>query len=291
MKNLSFNILVVLILLTQSSFSQYSKIDLSTISEEKKQEVYEFVYQALTTCDEAPSFTSKKTTYDFRKFYDDNKISSHCKWQEERYGSIASIILDEVIFRNDKEVFRYKVKRSKADWLSEIRIFIDKKGRFTSINTKSYWSDTFYTWGEHPKPFVVDISIVQDSIVKQNNEFALKSYNLCENSEIFELNETNAIYRTIRKDWKKYMLKECDSIKQTHGNFKKLQFSQYLTDSIGFKVYRYQVDFDKMKKPSEIRIYSKLNDKYSGIFVVDVWYDKYFSLKEAREKSRNELGN
>jgi len=63
----------------------------------------------------------------------------------------------------------------------------------------------------------------------------------------------------------------------------------YAAESLVGK-YKGAADFDKLKKPSEIRIYSRLNDKYVGIFVIDVWYDKYIKLERALEKSRNELG-
>ncbi|MCX7549720.1 hypothetical protein [Xanthomarina sp. F2636L] len=291
MKILSFCILFILILLAQSSYSQYAKIDLSSISEDKKNEVYNLAYQILTTCNEAPKLKSKNATLNFRKYYDEVRLARNCKWQEERYGDVTSVVLEEVIFRNDKNVYRYKVKRSKADWLSEIRIFIDEKGKYSSINTKNYWADKFYSWSDNPKPIVVNTELVDDSIIKRNNEFALKSFDICEETELYSLNETNAIYRTIREVRKKQMLEQCRSIKRKYGNFKNLKFIEYLTDSISLKIYRYQVDFDSLKKPSEIRIYSRLNDKYSGIFVLDVWYDQYFSLKKANEKSRNELGN
>ena len=78
---------------------------------------------------------------------------------------------------------------------------------------------------------------------------------------------------------------ECDSIKKKNGDFKNLRLADYLTDSVSTKIYRYKVNFDKLERESEIRIYSAINDKYSGIFVIDVWYDGYFDFKEAVEKA------
>ena len=281
MKFLNYlNIIFACVIFTQVSFSQ-----------DKNIKVYNFVNKLLTNCSEVPKLTSKNATSSFRKYYDNGKLSNYCRWSTERYGEVTNITLQEVLLRNNKEVYRYKVKRDKADWFFEIRIFLDDKDKFYSINSKSYWSDTFYAWGEDPKYVATDTTTIDQAILKQNHEFAFKSYNICEASEIFDVNETNGIYRSIRKGWKKEMLEECQSIKTTHGNFKNLEFQQYLTDSVSGKIYRYKVQFDKLKQPSEIRIYSRLNDKYSGIFVIDVWYDTYVSLKKAREKSKNELGN
>ena len=290
-KFFQISLVFIFICFAQNSVAQYSKIDISSISDDTKNDIYNFVYNSFTTCSETPIITSKNSTSRFRKNFTKNKISSYCSWFTERFGEIEEVLLAEVVYRNENQVFRYKVARTKSDWYSEIRISVNKKGKLDWINSKGFWADWYYEWGENPKPFRVDKTLLNDSIVKQNKEFALKSYSICEASEIYEVNETNAIYRSIRKGWKAEMLKECDSVKAKNGNFKNLMFEEFLTDSISTKIYRYKVDFDELNKPSEIRVYSKLNDKYTGIFVVDVWYDKYFNLKEALEKSRNDLGN
>lgn len=294
MKQFWCKILMVIALFTvETGFAQYPSVDMSTISENTKTEIYNFVQQAfMTACTEEKfsKLPSKITTSRFRKRFTEEKVSSRCQWFVERYGVIEEMSLTQVIEKNNYRIFRYKIKRSMADWYSEIRVFLNTKGKIDILGLKGYWSDVFYDYKEHPKVSKVDPSQLNQSILKKNDEFAFRSYHKCEPSKLYIVDSTNAIYRSIRESWKNKMMVECDSIKRKNGDFNEVEFVESLTDSVSNKIYRYKVKFNKLDQASEIRIYSSLSDKYTGIFVVDVWYDKYLNMNKAIEKSKNDLG-
>lgn len=292
MKWINYTFLMIIGLLTNQAFAQYSKIELSSIPEAKKNEVHEFLNKAIVNCDktETLKLTSKNATSRFKKFYKDGKLKTGCYWYSKRYGVVESVELMGAIQRKEYQVLRYKVKRKLAEWDSEIRIFLDDKAKLAGLGAKDYWSDTYYDRGDNPELKKIDTITIDQSILARNKSFALKSYQTCESSQMFVVNDENAIHRSLRNDWNGKLLIECDSIKRKNGALSNFRFMELYSDAVSTNVYRYKVQFDKLIKPSEIRVYSKLNDKYMGIFVIDVWYDKFYEFDKAKSRSLNDLG-
>ncbi|NCP61329.1 MAG: hypothetical protein GW839_13660 [Flavobacteriales bacterium] len=289
MIKLSKCILLLLLFSGEANFfAQNKKIIIDSIAAKVKEDVYKFSFLSYTACEsnEFPKLDSINSELRFRMAYENGRILKNCFWFTERYGSIVKMNLKEVIIdENKNKIFRYLVNRSKSDSFSEIRTTINDKGKFISIINKTYWSDILYKYNENPKLDQVSTELLNDSILAKNKEFAFKAYNKCIDTEIFKNDLSNTTYRSFRKNWKTSLMLECDSIKKKNGDFKNLRLADYLTDSVSTKIYRYKVNFDKLERESEIRIYSAINDKYSGIFVIDVWYDGYFDFKEAVEKA------
>nr|WP_321235416.1 hypothetical protein [uncultured Psychroserpens sp.] len=292
MKIFNYAFLIVIIGFGQISFAQHSKIDLSSVSEENKTLVQEFMNKTLVDCNtiETLKLTSRNSTSRFRKFFTEDRLLERCNWYADRYGAIETTELIEAIQDEDFTIFRFKVKRSKAEWYTEMRVVLDEREKLAGIRTKDYWSDTFYSRKENPTIKKIDTSQVDKAILELNRSFALKTYQTCESSQMFVVNETNAIHRSLRNDWNKNLLIECDSIKRKNGALSDFKFVEFYSDSISRHIYRYKVQFDKLIKPSEIRVYAKHNDKYMGIFVIDVWYDKYYEFDKAKSRALNDLG-
>ncbi|MCK8480664.1 hypothetical protein [Psychroserpens algicola] len=292
MKIVNYVSVIVLVLLWQHSSAQYPKIELSSMSETSKTLVKDFVAKALTDCNATNTLklSSRNATSRFRKFFTNDQLKESCNWYVDRYGNLEEATLIEAIKDNDFTVYRFKMKRSLAEWHTEMRVVLDKKGKLAGVRTKDYWTDKFYRRKDNPVLQKIDTSKLDKSTLELNKSFALKSYQTCESSEMFVVNETNTIHRTLRNDWDKNLLIECDSIKRKNGELSDFKFVEFYSDSVSRHVYRYKVQFDKLVKPSEIRVYSKHNDKFMGIFVIDVWYDRFYEFDKAKSRALNDLG-
>ncbi|WP_460218995.1 hypothetical protein [Psychroserpens sp. MEBiC05023] len=276
----------------QSGFAQYAKIPLTSISEAQKALAKEFVDKTIINCEEITSMklTSKIATSRFRKFYNKKRLKERCHWYVDRYGEVETAELIEGVRNNELTILRFKVKRQLAEWFMETRVILDEKDKLAILRTKGYWADTFYSRREDPPMHKIDTSKLDKKALKLNTSFALKSYQTCESSQMFVVNNDNAVHRSLRNDWNNELLIECDSIKQKNGALSDFKFVEFYSDSISRNVYRYKVMFDKLTKPSEIRVYTKHNDKFMGVFVIDVWYDKFYEFDKAKSKALNDLG-
>lgn len=270
--------------------AQYQKLDLNSVSEEKKAFALKFL-QNVYVNKNIPVLKVKEATSYFRKKIKEVNVLKSAKKYDEIYGTINSITLAEVLLKNDYKILRYKVKRSETDRFFEFSIGLNEKHKFNFLENKRFWADKYYGFGESPKMIKQDTNSISKELKKQTYEFALRSYNKCNIDSLFKVNESNMVNRALRSNFNKNQLKECDSIKLKHGNLNNVKFEQVLSDSIYTKVYRYRANFENLKTPSEIRVYTNLKDKYKGIFIIDVWFEEYKDFKKATEASRNLLGN
>ncbi|AUC15047.1 hypothetical protein BTO06_07805 [Tenacibaculum sp. SZ-18] len=226
----------------------------------------------------------------FRERYTKEHVIKVCKWYQERYGKINSIKLKEVL--GDKvKIFRYKVHRDKSDFPQEIRIHLNSVDQVYHVSSKIFWSDHYYKRNEYAELSIRSKSDISDKRKKELELFALKSDDKCERKSMPIINEENTEYRSFRKGWIPLMLTECDSIKEKNGKIRKLRFEQYLSDDVYGRVYRFLAYFENLTKPSEIRIYASIKDKYRGIFVVDRWYSRYLEFEKAKKRSEKDLKN
>jgi hypothetical protein len=271
-------------------FSQYEKLASNSMSNDNIENAKDFITDIYKS-KVKPKLSSKEATVYFKKIYKETDIVKIAKRFDEYYGEVVSIDFKEVLIDNDIKWLRFKVARSEIDRLFEIRVGLNEKGKYISLANKRFWSDEFFGFNETPPLKNIDTSNIELSLKKHNYQFAYQSYKKCHKDSLFKVNETNTVLRALKSNFNERQLKECDSIKGKNGNLEDMIFQQVLSDSIFTKVYRYKAFFGDLKKPSEIRIYTNLKDKYKGVFVIDVWYDKYYNFKRAIEKSRNLLGN
>lgn len=287
-----FLIFFLVCLFSICSFGQSEYRELSIENLKERDFVYDFLKTVYIDKKE-PILNPRNSKASFRTRFKEYDVVKQSIETEKNYGIVTELKLIKIqqIENSKQKVFRYKYRRTYFDRDFEMRVFLNEKNKIIGLITMPFWSDKFYKWNEKPVIKSLDTSLLQINFKKNNFDLAFRSYNKCHIDEFHELNEENTTYRSLKSDWKKRWLKECDSIKVKNGNVSNLKFQEFLTDSLSQNIYRYKVNFSKLEKPSEIRIYSSLTDKYTGIFVIDIWYDKYYDFKKAVEKSRNILGN
>ena len=284
-----FCVCTLFLLLSVFALGQNQVVSIDDVSEPAKEKSKNFVLEIFKN-KKLPKLSGKDASSYFRKKYKEVDILKAAKLYDYSYGEIVKLDLQEIISDNKIKWLRYTVKRTKSKRLFEIRMGLDKKEKFAAIVYKPFWSDRFYGFSEYPKFKPMDLSTV-DSIFKvQSKDFAFRSYNRCNNDSLFKIDSTNTVYRTLKVGFNELQLKECDSIKNKNGNFKNIELLQAHTDSIYTNIYRFKINFEKLQRPSEIRVYTNLENKFKGVFVIDVWFDKFYIRKRAIEKSRNLLG-
>lgn len=288
---------LIIILICLGNFqvikAQYTKLDISNVTHKQKEVALKIIDISYRDCQKYKNegLSSKIASPYFKERFATIKAGKSCSDANKNYGKISSLELAAIVKKNSNYFLRYKVKRSKTDWFSEIRVILNKKNKAVGLIQKNYWSDRIYGYNERLKPFKIEANKLNDSIIEQQQYLINKSYTKCIESEIFNDTIQKILNISVKDRWKNNTLKGCKEIKKKLGNISNISFKEYYTDSIAYNRYRYKVQFDSLKKPSEIRLYARLNNTYTGLFVIDVWYDDYFGLKEAIEKSRNELGN
>lgn len=288
------NLVFILVLISINGFTQFNQIDTLNVNRKIRKEVLEFTINTINVCDGGKYIQLNKNTAELRLLnnYSSLKLKESCKWIKERYGKVEKIKLEQIqIDKNKNLVFRYKVYRDKSDVVQEVRTFLSYRNKYYGLVHKIYWSDKFYQGKEHPQLFINSLDKISLSRKEVLEKFAFDSYNICKRDKLPPITKENTEYRSFRKDWVSEMLLECDSIKQKNGEIKSLKLVQYLSDDVYSKVYRFRVKFEKLSKPSEIRIYANIKNKYRGIFVVDRWYSNYLEFREAIAKSEIDLNN
>ena len=283
-------IFMYLLLINSLVYSQYQKKDTLEFNKEFRKFLHDFSLMSFNLCNngEFIELTEKKSEKGFRERFTKENVIKACKWYEERYGRIKSLRLEEII-ENKIKIFRYKVIRENSDVPQEIMVYLNSNNLIYHISSKIYWSDQYSKGNEYPDLFIQSKNQISSKRKKDLESFVLKSYSKCERDYMPLITKENTEYRSYRKDWISLMIAECDSIKSKNGEFKILKFEQYLSDDVYSKVYRFKVKFEKLTKPSEIRIFATMKDKYRGIFVVDKWYNNYLKLSKAFKKAEQEL--
>ncbi|CAM1346910.1 hypothetical protein [Tenacibaculum crassostreae] len=286
--------LLLIVLLSINSFGQFSLIDTLSISKELRDKVYNFTINNAEVCNNGKYQRLDADTAEEQmlKWYSLSSLSKNCNWYNERFGRIEKIKLEQILKSKNKNlIFRYKVFRVKADTPQELRTFYSFRDKYYGFKGKVYWQEEYDRNNKMPTLFIQSLDKVSINRQKELEGFAFNSYYKCERNLLPEITESNTEYRSFRKDWVSEMFLECDSIKKKNGEIKSLKLVQYLSDDVYSKVYRFRVKFEKLSKPSEIRIYANIKDKYRGIFVVDRWYSNYLEFREAIAKSEIDLNN
>ena len=283
-------VFICLLLINSLVYSQYQKKDTLEFNKEFRKFLHDFALMSYNLCNKGEfiELSEKNSEKGFRERFTKEKVIKACKWYEERYGRIISLRLEEIIENNIK-IFRYKVTRENSDVPQEIRVYLNSINLIYHISSKIYWSDQYSKGNEYPDLFIHSKNQISNIRKKDLESFVLKSYSKCERDYMPLITKENTEYRSYRKDWIPQMIAECDSIKSKNGGFKILKLEQYLCDDVYSKVYRFKIKFEKLAKPSEIRIFTTIKDKYRGIFVVDKWYNNYLELSKAIKKAEQEL--
>lgn len=262
------------------SFSQHTKIPLSDVDSNLRAKVYAYAFNIFTakSVNELPELSTKDfSTYVIEEY---SKISYdfiHNDPYKTKYGVLKSLKLVEVLEGGKQEkIFRYKTRYSKANSDSEIRFVINKDDKIIGFIRQHFWSDDILKIPLELDRVTKDK--LEELVLKKHKLLAFKTYNNCMKEDMFIHTTSNTTQASLDADMMALNLKECDSIKQKHGDFKNLKFVELLKDDYFSRIYRFKVNFDNLEQVSEIRIYCDSEDKYRGIFVVDYWFDKYYEL-------------
>lgn len=281
--------LSIIILTSINCFSQFSKIDTLDVDKKIRNRILDFTSNSIEICNKGKYFPLNIANAEpqMLKWYSLSAIKKSCDWMNERYGNVEKIKLEQILKSKNKNlIFRYKVYRTKADVVQEVRTFYSFRKKFYGLVNKIYWKDEYDGTNKNPVLFISSLDNISELRREELKNFAFKSYNVCGRKLMPQITEENTEYRSYRKDWVSLMLKECDSIKVKNGKLESIKLDQYLSDEIYQKVYRFKAKFKNLQKPSEVRIYCSLKDKYRGIFVIDKWFSQFLPFKEAIEKSK-----
>ncbi|WP_299621590.1 hypothetical protein [uncultured Tenacibaculum sp.] len=285
-------ILLFTVFISVSCFSQFKQIDITSIDEKIKEKIFDFTFNTLKVCDGGKyiPLDTNSGEKQLLEFYSIKSVTKNCEWFLERYGKVLDVKLEQVLKSGYQNlIFRFKVFRTHSDIPQECKVFYSSKGKYYGFSTKTYWDDNYDSTNKYPELYIRSIEEITKHRKKELSDFVLNSYNVCDEKNMPTITKGNTVYRSYRKGWTSLQIKECDSIKSKNGIITSLKFEQYLSDDIINKIYRFKVQFDKLSKPSEIRVYANIKDKYRGIFVIDKWYSNYLEFDEAINKSQKDL--
>lgn len=279
-------------LLSLSSFAQFNQVDTLSVDEKIRSKIFEFTLNNINVCNGGKYVQLDADTAEGQmlKWYSLSSLMKNCEWYDERYGRVEKVKLEQILkSKNNNLIFRYKVLRTFSDVPQECRVFYSFRDKYYGYKTKIYWEENYDKNNRIPELYIKSLNGISNNRKEELKKFAFDSYNICKKEKVPLITKENTEYRSYRKDWTSEMIRECDSVKQKNGEIKSLKLVQYLSDNVYSRVYRFRVQFDKLSKPSEIRIYANLKDKYRGIFVVDKWYSNYLDFKKATIKSETDL--
>lgn len=272
-------------------FSQQTNIPLSDVDSELRAKVYTHAFKIFTAkrLNDLPELSSKDfSKYYIREFANVSYELVNDNWYKKRYGDVKRLKLVEVVKgERERKIFRYKTSYTKVDYDSEIRFIVNKVDQIIGFYRFYFWSDDMFQ--KRPKLERITKDRLDSLVLDQHQTLAFKTYNSCKKEEMFLHTKENTTQESIDAGMRELNLEECDSIKQKNGDFKNLRFVELLKDDYFTRVYRFKLNFDNLEQDSEIRIYCDSEDKYTGIFVVDEWFDKYYGLnKEHKLDMTNE---
>jgi hypothetical protein len=146
MKNIL--ILVFVVLLT-SCKTTYPKLSLDAVSQNEKQRVYDFGKRILETCitREFIQLSTKEVTEGLAKL-SLVEMQKACDHLDKTHGKFIDMELVEIIddtYRNNSLIYRYKANFEKNTPLKEVRIWVQKNGKFSGIIYKD-WQEQYITY-------------------------------------------------------------------------------------------------------------------------------------------------
>lgn len=146
MKNV---LLLVFVVLLTSCKTTYPKLSLDAVSENEKQRVYDFGKKILETCitREFIQLSTKEVSEGLAKL-SLPEMQKACDHLDKNHGKFIDMKLIEIIdntYIDNCLIYRYKANFEKNVPLKEIRIWVQKNGKFAGIVYKD-WQDQYITY-------------------------------------------------------------------------------------------------------------------------------------------------
>ena len=143
MKNI---FLLVFVALLTSCKTTYPKLSLDAVSEKEKQRVYDFGEKILKSCitREFVQLSEKEVTKGLAELSLD-QMQKTCDYFDNVHGKFIDMELIEIIdntYTDNNLVYRYKANYEKNNPLKEIRIWVQKNGKFSGIVYQD-WKDEY----------------------------------------------------------------------------------------------------------------------------------------------------
>lgn len=114
-------------------------------------------------------------------------------------------------------------------------------------------------------------------------QFAETHFNACTTGKYVPLTTATAIPELVRSLTVADMQKACAEINASYGQLVSLRLKQILTTRKTY-IYRYMATYSKTTEPQEIRVYTSMKHKFSGLIFKPQWTDEYTKFKPANNE-------
>ncbi|MBP9792467.1 MAG: hypothetical protein KBC56_00540 [Flavobacterium sp.] len=124
----------------------YNRINLDFISETEKQRVYDFGVRNLKSCitREFIQLSRKEATEELVTGISLEDMQHTCDVLDKRNGKFIDMKLIEIIdnYNTNSKIYRFKANFQKNDFLNEVRIWVEKNGKFSGFVIRE-WKDAY----------------------------------------------------------------------------------------------------------------------------------------------------
>ena len=144
---------------------------------------------------------------------------------------------------------------------------------------KYFWYNKYYKVSENPLNALKEIS--SKNIIKAKL-FLEKTFKNCEKRNYLKLNSKIATNRLVNSLTNKKIYDACLETKNRLGKLISYKLYEVLTDKKHQIIYRFKAIYEKEK--TELRVYTTLQHKYSGIYIMKYWNDKFYAPSKLPKK-------
>lgn len=124
----------------------YNRINLDFISETEKQRVNDFGVRNLKSCitREFIQLNRKEATEELVTGITLEDMQNTCNVLDQRNGKFIDMKLIEIIdnYNTNSKIYRFKANFQKNDFLNEVRIWVEKNGKFSGFVIRE-WKDAY----------------------------------------------------------------------------------------------------------------------------------------------------
>ncbi|MEO9570897.1 MAG: hypothetical protein ABJH82_05195 [Polaribacter sp.] len=278
-----FILTFLVILFSFKTFSQnLKKVGKDSVDIDLLKIVNKSTYNIFSTYrkDEIPEFSKNIFSNHFLNDKSKDNITAYIKSVYEKFGLLSSYNVEQVLIdENSTLTFRIKVKFSKVDFYSEIRVKVNKTNKIDEIICKSFWYNKYYKVSENPLNALKEIS---SKNITKAKLFLEKTFKNCEKRNYLKLNNKIATNRLINSLTNKKIHDACLETKNRLGKLISYKLYEVLTDKKYQIIYRFKAIYEKEK--TELRVYTTLQHKYSGIYIMKYWNDKFYAPSKLPKK-------
>lgn len=111
-------------------------------------------------------------------------------------------------------------------------------------------------------------------------ESANRSFKDCSKNNFLKLTTNNATRRLTNSLTNVKLQSSCEKLTKEYGELIDFNLVEILSDNYRI-IYRYKAKYEKRYNFLEFRIYTNMENKFSGIFWKDKWIDDFYEDNES----------